>query len=777
VSRIAAITRHRRHRRAISARELVVERRSARQLACGSIVLVFVLLLATVVGVAGVGLLAAYQNLTAGLPSAAALTSSTLPQTTRIYDRTGTHVLAEIYVEDRDSLPLVQMGALAVNATVAVEDRTFWTNPGVDVTAILRAAVSNASGSGQQSGASTITQQLVKRFLVGDEQSYVRKLREAILANRVSTVMTKEQVLDLYMNAVYYGEQAYGVGAAARRYFAKAPGDLTIGQAAMLAGLPQSPSANGPFLHPVAAARRQRVVLDAMVRAGYITPIERAVALTEPLDLVPYHGVSSISPWFSDRVTEQAATLVGGMEALAACGCRIRTTLDWSMQITAQRDVTTFIRRLPKADKAHNAALVAEDPATGEVLAYVGSVDPKSRAPQVQGAFDSAGVGLRSPGSAWKGITYLSAMEYGHLNGSSGLWDVPTTFAPGYKPHDAALNTNGLITVRQAIRESRNIPAIRAMLAYGGTKAMLNMAGRLGITRTFPAADVGPAMAIGTGSVALTDMTAAYSTIDALGVHIEQHRILDITSPEGIALWSFASRPAQVVDAKVVYELVDVLRDNANKNGSLLTGAYADIGRPAGVKTGTEADKKDTYAMGIIPQLAVGVWVGNSDNSQMGPNFYSFNGPLLIWRTFILHVIKARNFAPVAWTRPNGLVKAKTCEDTAKFAGWGFDSAGPCPFKGATEWVIPGVNDPATKLSQNGLRYGTYLTDGTGHLKPVGCAFGVMETGLLAQAERPEWQADLEAWVASARGGGQNNGRFRWNTYNWIFPALPGAGC
>ena len=726
-----------------------------------------------------------YDKTTADLPDERALATYEFPATTRIWDRDHTHLLAMIYKEDRDPVSLANVPPALINATIATEDKSFWTNTGVDPSAIVRAAIGHLTGNDQAGGASTITQQIVKKLLVGDERTLTRKVREAALAMRLTQALSKDRILELYFDSLFYGEGSYGPASAARRYFGKDLSDLTLDEAALLAGLPQSPTALDPFAHPDAAMARREVVLAAMVRDGYIDQATADAAAATPLHLVPWSVPTPPVPWFSDRAIEEASAIVGGFDKLQTCGCDVTTTLDWKLQGLAQSAVTKFIKSLPKSDHAHNAALVAEDPTTGEVLAYVGSIDPNDDSKGVRGGFDSAGLALRSPGSSWKGIDYLSALEAGHLSAASSIWDVSTTFAKGYTPQNAFRVTrpyNGLITIRQAIRESRNIPAIRTTLAYGGTAAMADMAARLGIKTKFDPADLGPASAIGTNGVTVAEMTAAYSTIDNLGVRVDQHKVMTITNPGGSINYKAAPAPTPVVDPKLAWTMTDILRDNSNPKASWLTGTPGNINRPAGVKTGTGTEIRDTYAMGFIPQLAVGVWMGNADYSPMASSVHSYTGPLVIWRHFMESAIKLDQFKKVEdWKRPDGMVQQEVCASRALFGGSGFDQAptAGCPFGTTKEWFIPGFNDPATKLAADGPRFGSFHIDpATGRQVPADCTTGRTVTGLLAKAEMPAWQDDLETWVRQAKTGRWNQGgRFHWDSITWVLPAKGGAGC
>ncbi len=746
--------------------------------------LVFVLLsgLAVVAGgiaVAGAGTI---QVLSSATPDIAKLSRDSLPQTTRIYDRTGTHLLATIYTQDRDYVTFDRIPSVVVDATVAIEDRGFWTNPGFDLAAIARAAVNDLQG-GPLQGASTITEQLVKMLITGSQPTLSRKIQEALIAVKANQTLTKQQVMELYLNAAYYGDQAYGISAAARHYFDEPLDHLSLAQAAMLAGLPKAPNGLDPFLHPAAAAARQRAVLDAMVITKAITPAQRDAAEQAPLHLRQWVPPVQPVPWFTNRVIAEASTLMGGYDKLASCGCKVITTLDWNLQKIAQHDVTSFVAGLPANLNVHNGALVAQDPATGQILAYVGSVNPNDTSPEVQGQFDSAGVALRSPGSTWKLITYLAAMQYGHLTDASTLWDIPVKLAPHFVGVDSESDYNGLITIRQAIRESRNVPAMEAMLAYGGVPNMEKMAYALGLQTQFQPWEDGAALAIGAHSVHLTEMVEMYATESNLGLRVTQNDILRIQVPDANPLLPPAPSRTQVVNAALAWQFLSVLQDNANKNLGWLDGPFADLGRPAAVKTGTEANFKDLYAVGMVPQMVAGVWLGNANDSPMNSALQSNIGSLLLWHRFMSDAIKLHKWPPTDWTRPSQLVAANVCANMSEFAGYGFDVNGPgCPFGTAVSYVIPGFNDPATILKLRPKPFGTYLTDGHGDVLPSQCTTGIPETGILARAPLPAWQPYLDTWVRKARAGQENHGGynnesfFPWSGQNWLLPPT-GTSC
>ena len=723
---------------------------------------------------------------TAGLPATSDLNAWGLPRTNRFYARDGVTLL-DIRVqgeEDRDWTPFAALPDAFVHALVSTEDKTFWENDGTDFAAILRSALSNAAAGEVTGGGSTITQQLIKRLLLSNEQTVERKLREISIASDVAATLSKEEVLELYVNSVFYGERAYSPESAARRYFGKPLAELSLTQIAMLAGLPKAPTSFNPFVDESAARARMRVVLESMLRDGHITPAERDAAAAAPFDLVPYNSPVPVAPWFTAAAEREAIALLGE-DAYRTCGCDFITTLDAALQSLAQRTLTNHLKaNLPKS-KAYNGALITQDVRTGDILAYVGSSDATSSDPRINGQYDAAGVARRQPGSSWKPIDYLSAIEAGGLSSASSVWDVSTEFAPAldgspaYRPNDFAKDFGGLMTLRQALRESRNIPAVRAVLAYGGLPAMFDMARRLGIRQEMNEQNSGPAAALGTTSVTLREMTQVYATIAGLGRRVEARTLLRFehyASDE--AAW-IAPDPVgeQVVRPEIAFTVVDILRDNSTSL-SWVHGRRGNVGRPAIAKSGTAAEVRDTYFMGGLPQLVTGVWVGNADNSQI--NLGSGPGAGEIYRRYMLALIKQRGAdLPVEnWAAPAGMVQVKTCGNLTAYGGWGWnrpaDGVEPCPFTAVDTWIIPGFNDPVSAAGADLPRYGTFAVDSRNRIvDPAVCAAARSVTGLLAIAERPEWQDDLEAWIAAGTPRGKSTRTYPWRTMAMI---LPGDG-
>src|ERR671936_1194654 len=415
------------------------------------------------------GAIATIAALAADLPAAHDLATFPVPLTTRIYDRAGEHLLYSLEDERRELVPLAAVPKLLQDATIAIEDRSFWTNPGIDIGGILRAFSANARAGGIQQGGSTITQQLIKTRLLGDEPTITRKLKEALLAIEATRTFSKQQILEMYLNQIYYGEQAYGIHAAATTYFGQPDlSKLTLGQIALLAGLPQAPSAYDPTQNPDGARARRTAVLDAMVDEDLFTPEKADAADAEPITVKPA-STALYAPHFVFRVREQLINELGAKAAYRG-GYTVHTTLDWNMQQLAEKEVREHVDGL-KPFNVNNAALITIDPTTGEVLAYVGSYDYYKNTPQVQGDYDHAGIAFRQPDSTFKLYTYLTGMLKANMTASTQLWDIEFTMPDGtgkaYSPKDATKEQHGPVTIRQALRESLNLPALQVTRTVG----------------------------------------------------------------------------------------------------------------------------------------------------------------------------------------------------------------------------------------------------------------------------------------------------------------------
>jgi len=613
-----------------------------------------------VAGVAGIALFRYYSQ---DLPDTSTLASHRPFETTRIYARDGETLLYELFDGGQRTLvPLADIPWALRAATVAVEDAGFFTNPGVDLRGIVRAIYLNRGGE-VRSGGSTITQQLARNVLlpVGErtEQSYRRKIREAILAFRISREFSKDQILAVYLNEIYYGNMAYGIEAAAQGYLGHGVATLNLAEAALLAGLPQSPTQLNPFLYPQAAKDRQKIVLDLMVKAGYINQTQGYAAYAEAIQLRTATVDIRYPHWvfYVRDLLEREY----GPDLLYHGGLRVTTTLDPALQelamATAQAEVAALAER-----NVHNAAVVLMDPKSAEILAMVGSVDFNDAT--IDGQVNVA-LAPRQPGSALKPLVYAAALD-ADWTPATIIWDTPTDFGGGYQPQNYDGKFRGPQRLRMALAGSLNIPAVKA-LQHVGIDRFLDLAHAMGITTLQDRERYGLAVALGAGEVRLLDLVAAYTTFANRGYARPPVALLRVTTNQGETLHSAMPTPGTPVfgqrSPQIAALITDILSDNAarapifgEENVMRLPGD-----RPAAVKTGTSNDFKDSWAVGYTPDLVAGVWVGNSDNTPM-QEVAGANGAGQIWRAVMEQHHAALPTAP--FDRPEGIVELPICAAT-----------------------------------------------------------------------------------------------------------------
>lgn len=627
----------------------------------------FLLLISVITLLVAGGVL--YAWLIVGLPSFHDLHSQAIAPTTKIYDRYG-RLLYEIidpHAGKHTPLPLDEIPLCLRQATIATEDANFYTNPGVDFRAILRALVINLRGGEVISGGSTITQQLARNLLLSPEErvqrTLTRKLRESILAWRLARAYSKDEILALYLNETYYGNVAYGVEAAAQAYFGKSAGELDLAECALLAGLPQSPATYNPLENPQAARKRQAVVLELMVKNGYISQEEARLAEEEQLHFaaVPFpicapHFVMYVWGLLEKRF---------GLEELYRGGLEVHTTLDLDMQETAQsiaRRRLAILADRPRRDlpdpNLHNAALVALDPETGEILALLGS--PDYFEPEIDGAVNCA-LAPRQPGSSIKPITYAAAFARDYTPATMIL-DVRTAFTTKegepYVPLNYDLTFHGPVLAREALASSYNLPAVK-VLDDVGLDNVTALARSLGITTFDDSERFGLALTLGGGEVRLLELTAAYAAFASGGHKVETAAILRIEDSQGRILYERRPRWGErVLDERIAYLITDILSDDQARMSAFGEGSVLKLSRPAAVKTGTTTDWRDNWTIGYTPDFVVGVWAGNADNSPMR-HVSGVTGAAPIWHDFMEEVLEAR---PVEeFVEPAGLARVEVC--------------------------------------------------------------------------------------------------------------------
>ena len=640
---------------------------------------ILLLILAGFGTVAGV-----YAHFAQGLPDPDTIeTAQETFETTKIYDRTGRHLLYEIFDPrrgDRTVVPVEEIPLYLRQATIAIEDRNFYENPGVNIRGLLRAAWANFRGQ-QIQGGSSITQQLIKNVLIPPEERYKklysRKIKESILALEISRRYPgregKDQILEWYLNYNFYGNWAYGVEAAAKAYFGKHVQDLDLAECAMLAALPQFPALN-PINAPEEARKRQHLVLDAMLREGYITPEQTVAAKAASLEVQSSLGerFDIEAPHFSLYV-QQCLEREFGKQAYQ--GLKVYTTLDLDLQQQAEEIAREHIAKLQEEERnVSNAAVVVIRPTTGEILAMIGSLDYWDKS--IDGNVNVA-LADRQPGSAFKPFTYVSALAQGYTPATM-IMDVRTGFHdepnPYYVPENYDRKYHGPQRLRLALARSYNAPAVW-MLSRVGIKNVINTAHRMGIN-TLNADYYGLSLTLGGGEVRLVDMTYAFSVLANGGVmaglptpedrlrpgfrELDPVAILRIEDSQGQVMRQYLHPQAcQILSPQVAFLMNDILSDNQARLAAFGVKNKLHLeDRPVAAKTGTTDDFCDAWAIGYTPQLAVGVWVGNSDNEPM-KHVPGARGAAPIWQQIMKYALEGE---PVQeFTPPPGIEEAQVC--------------------------------------------------------------------------------------------------------------------
>ncbi|MDP3998955.1 MAG: transglycosylase domain-containing protein [bacterium] len=618
------------------------------------------------------------------LPSPHLLASREIPQTTKIYDRSG-NLLYEIYAEqNRTLIQLAEIPNTLKQATIAIEDKDFYRHRGFDPRSILRAAKENLT-RGEIQGGSTITQQLIKSALLTPELSLRRKLKEVVLAFWAERIYPKDQILQMYLNQVPYGGTSWGVEAAAQTYFGKKARDLDLAETALLAGLPAAPTSYSPFgAHPELARERQEEVLRRMVEDNYITEDQAQKARDEKLNFVPQRTTIK-APHFVMYVRDQLVKKYGE-RVVERGGLTVITTLDLNLQEKVQEIVQAEIENLKNLQVGNGAAIVT-NPKTGEILAMVGSKDYFD---QENDGNVNVTLALRQPGSAIKVVNYAVALQNG-FTPATILDDSPITYQiPGSEPY-APVNYDGQfhgrLPLRYALANSYNVPAVK-VLEKIGVKKMVEMGRKMGISSWDDDSRFGLSLTLGGGDVTMFEMTKVYGVLANSGKRVETNPILEIKDSRGETLEKTGNHPqAQVVPEGVSFLISHILADNNARTSAF--GPTSSLFIPdhtVSVKTGTTNGKRDNWTIGYTSFYLVAAWVGNNDNSPMNPNLTSgVTGAAPIWRKIMDHLLAGKPDEPLL--KPEDTVEAKIC------AFNGLLSCGGCP--AVTEYFLKGT-EPKT---------------------------------------------------------------------------------
>lgn len=661
----------------------------------GFLVALFGLVMLLIIG--GSGLLFSYYSIARTLPSVEDLQNRASKfETTRILDRNGNplYEILDPTAGRRTYVTLDKISPVLVAATIATEDKEFYQHPGFDAAAIIRALWENYRTGGQGGGASTITQQLARALLLSPEEraerTYSRKAREIILAAEITRRYSKDDILELYLNEIYYGNLAYGIEAASETYFGKTANQLTLAEASFLAGLPQSPSVYDIYTNPEITLARQQQVLVLMYGLSQVNGcirvsnseipicVDEAAAANAANEMKSYAfkspDINARYPHWVNFVRSELEELFDA-QTIYRSGFIVYTTLDPILQDEAQRLVTEQVALL--ADKnAHNGALVAIRPSTGEILAMVGSPDFNNEA--ISGQVNMADSPTRQPGSSIKPINYLAAFEKGWTP-STLIWDVPSEFPPSGDPNDTREpyrpvnydgNFHGPVTVRTALANSFNMPAVKTLdfvKIYDDPNTpqrdgMIAMAEKLGIT-TFTRPDYGLALTLGGGDVSLLELTSAYSVIANSGRKVPPVAILRIVDFQGTVVHEYQppQQPEQVLSAEHAFLMSSILSDNDARAWMFGRNSLLNLPFQVAAKTGTTNDFRDNWTLGYTPDLATGVWVGNADYTPM-VNTTGLTGAAPIWSSFMQYAVPiVSGGAPTPFSMPPGIIQRTVC--------------------------------------------------------------------------------------------------------------------
>ena len=587
------------------------------------------------------------------LPSPARLSETTNPITTEFYDRNG-KLLYRLYEgRNRSLVELSDLPPYLINATISIEDKNFYKHFGIDLLAISRAMYDNLS-TGSMQGASTITQQLVKNSLLTPEKTYSRKIKEVFLSFWAERIYSKDEILKMYLNEAPYGGPAWGIEAASLTYFGKHAKDLSLAEAAFLAGLPASPTRYSPYGTSKDIAKlRQKQVLERMIEEGYITNEQASIAVKEELTFQP--PVNGIKAAHFVMYVKDLLSKKYGDKVVSQGGLRITTTLDLGLQEEIQAIVKDEVGKLTPLNVTNGAAIVT-DAKTGQILTMVGSKD----------FFDdkfgnyNVTLSLRQPGSSIKVVTYAEAFKAGYLPGATIL-DTPVKFKDGdkiYSPLNYDGRFHGPVSIRTALGSSYNIPAVK-MLATVGLDNMIQTARDLGITTFTDPKRYGFSLTLGGGEVKMIDMISVYGTLSQNGVKNYPSAILKVTDSSGNILEEYEENSETVLQGEIAYLITNILSDNSARAPAFGPNSLLNIpGHIVAVKTGTSDNKRDNWTFGYTPEFVAGVWVGNNDNSPMNPSLTSgVTGAAPIWNKIMKGILAKRE--PVQFERPKGIIEVK----------------------------------------------------------------------------------------------------------------------
>lgn len=603
------------------------------------------------------------------LPSPEQFADRQINQSTKIYDRTGETLLYEIHGEEKRTIvPFEEIPDFVKQATISVEDREFYSHKAFDWRAIIRALFVNIIKGRVVQGGSTITQQLAKNAFLSPERTYERKLKELILAYWIEQRYSKDEILNLYLNQISYGANAYGIESASRTYFNKSAKDLNLAEAAILAALPKAPSYYSPWgSHKEELEQRKVYILEQMFKSGFIDEEEKERAGNSKIKFSEQNIGLIKAPHFVMMVKEFLVEKYGE-EILEKGGLNVITTLDWKFQKAAEQTIEDGAKRNAELYDGRNAALVAQDPKTGQILALVGSKDylaepepigcEPGKTCQFEGNFNVASQALRQPGSAFKPLAYITAFQKGY-SPETVVFDLPTEFSTYgntcpltginffdnnslcFHPENFDRQFRGPVNLRNALAQSINVPSVK-VLYLAGINDSIKTAQNFGITTLTDPSRYGLSLVLGGGEVKLIDLVGAYSVFAQEGVKHRQAFILEVKNSQGKVLEKYLDQATQIIEPQYAKLINNILSDAEARSPLFQNSLNLTVfeGREAALKTGTTNDYRDAWTIGYTPSLVVGVWAGNNNNKPMQKQAGSILAAIPIWHDFMSKVLE-----------------------------------------------------------------------------------------------------------------------------------------
>lgn len=702
---------------------------------------------------------ASVYSIVRDMPNPSRVGDRAVAESTTLYDRTGTVVLYEIHGDQRRTIiPFDTIPDSVRHATLAAEDINFYHHAGIDWRGIARAIVTNITRGNRAQGGSTITQQFVKNSLLGSEKTYTRKIREQILAVLLERSYSKDEIFGFYLNQIPYGANAYGISAAAEYYFNKKPADLTLAESAALASLPKAPTYYSPYgSHKGDLLTRKDWVLDRMAQVNMISRQDADAAKRETLVFVPPREAIR-APHFVQFVRDYLNKKYGE-DVVAQGGLKVTTTLDWTLQEEAEKIVREGAEANEKLVRASNAALVAIDPKSGDILTMVGSRDylaqplPEGCTAGITCTFDpyvNIATSERQPGSAFKPFVYATAFKKGYTP-ETVLFDVATEFNPAcnpdgspgagvrdpktcYHPQDYDGTFRGPVSIRQAIAQSLNVPAVKT-LYLAGIPDSIATAQDMGITTLTEPDRYGLSLVLGGAEVSLLDITSAYGIFATEGIRHPANAILKVETAKGVLLEEKKDTATPVLDTEISRTMNDILSDNESRvpvfspRSSLYFPDYK-----VAVKTGTTQDYRDAWTIGYTPSIVAGVWVGNSNNAAMNQKGLSVMVAGPIWHKFMQFALA--DHPPETFTPPEAVEAAKPVF-RGQYRNGQYTKIDKISGKLATAFTPPELTEEMSFGSAVSILSIINKNDPLGDTPPN-----------LADPQYANWQASIDQWLA-----------------------------